>query len=180
VTATAVHLVLATERRQVSVYAAGSSNVRAARATRTSGSDHAAHAEFTPDAARHLIDALAAATGYYPAAPDLDRQRETIRAAADELRQMREDADQDANKAGLVDLALHRHVGHLLADAAYMVRQCRDHMHERVVAEMASELSGLLDAIGPIPITNQDERIEDHLRRMQELREQLPQPGKAT
>lgn len=174
-----VHVTLATERRQLRVYAAGSSRVRVIKGSTASVAPNGSGADVSLEhaEARYLVEALAAAIGYYPVHPDLDAQRDRVRELAAELREVRTEAD-EPESAELADLALARHVGHHIADAAGLLLNCRDQVADRTVAEMLSELVLMADALQlGTASTNPEARAESHYARIQWLRERLPQPG---
>lgn len=173
-----VHLTLGTERRQLRVYAAGSNRVRVIKGTTASVAPNGSGADVSMEhaEARYLVDALAASIGYYPVHPDLDAQRARVRELAAELREVRDDGEPDT--AELAELALSRHVGHHIADAAGLLLNCRDQVADRIVAELLSELVLMADALQlGTAGTNPESRIEAHYDRIQQLRERLPQPG---
>lgn len=173
-----LHVAITGRRGDVHVMSAGSHIIRTARTTGVSTSPQGAEASFTHAQGCDLIDALARATGHYPTHPDIDAQRDRIREAAEELRQIRQDARQDPDTAALAELALSRHVGHQLADAAAMIYACRDHMADYTVAKMVAEVIGMLDVIAySTDVTNPEDRIQAHMRTIRQLAEQLPRPG---
>lgn len=161
--------------RKLSAYGTGSGFVRTVNVTSASAhtENDAAKIGLDKDQVTGLIDALCAMTHHYPEDPNLDRQRERIRLLSDELREARADGEP------LAALALSRHVGHQLADAAEMIASWRDHMADRTVAELAAELAGLLDAVayGKTATNDPEHRIELHRERIAQLRDQLPPPG---
>lgn len=177
----AYHLNVLPERRQLTIYPSGSAMVRTVRMVAGSARAGAGHAQLDEENARHLVDAMAAATGYYPCQPDLDQERARIRVLADELRDRRDAAGTDAELAELAELALSRHVGHQLADAAELIHEGGDHLDDRTVAEMMAELAGLVDTIlFATERTNPERRRRAHLDRIELLRERLPKPGTDT
>jgi len=177
-----IWLTISRHHREVRVYAAGSSRVRSVQcgADAVGTSPQGADVGLNEDQARCFQDLLAATTRYYPEDPDLDRQRARVRDRADELRAVRSDRDgyttEDA--AAMAELALSRHVGHTLADAAYLITQAYDHTGDRTVSEILSELGLIIEAMLYAGIlTNPRERISGHQARITELRQHLPSAG---
>ena len=174
----ALWLTLSLHERRLGIYANGSGRVRSVPAVSASAAVSTGGAEvgFDVDGARALVDRVAAATGYYPEDPSLDAHRAKLRDLAGELREVR--ANGPSPDAELATLALSRHAGQLLADAAQLIYTCRDHMAEYVVAGIAAELVGMLDAMiaGPA-LTNPEERIRAHKARIDDLSTHLPTPG---
>lgn len=178
---TDLHVTLATNRPAIHVMAAGSHHVKTARTTGLSASPQGADATFSHAQACDFIDALCAATGYTPAPKerDLDAQRDRTLELAEELREAADDADGEL--AEVVELALARHVGHVLANAARLIHQVYDHTTDRTVSEMLSELSNLIDTmLFGSRYTNPEELVARHLDRIQELATRLPTPGEPT
>jgi len=173
-----VWLTLSMHERSVSVYGPGSGRVGSVRAVSASAAVSTGGAEVGLDAdgARGFIDRMCSAVRYYPEDPSLDAHRAKLRDLAGELREVR--ANGPSPDAELATLALSRHAGQLLADAAQLIYTCRDHMAEYVVAGIAAELVGMLDAMiaGPA-LTNPEERIRAHKARIDDLSTHLPTPG---
>lgn len=176
-----LYVTLDTGRRQVRVYRVGGAMVRAVKVDMISIAPHVgcgAEVAINEAQAVDLVDAVATAAGYFPENPNLDAQRDRIRERAEQLRQLRGDVRQDPGTAALAELALSRHVGHHLADAAAMIYACRDHMADYTVAHMAAEVVGMLDAMAyTTDITNPQDRIQAHMHAIDQLRDQLPKPG---
>jgi hypothetical protein len=173
-----VWLTLSMHERSVSVYGPGSGRVGSVRAVSASAAVSTGGAEVGLDAdgARGFIDRMCAAVHYWPENPSLDAHRAKLRDLADELRELR--ANGPSPDAELADLALARHAGQLLADAAGLIYTYRAHMANYAVAGIAAELVGMLDAMisGPA-LTNPEERIRAHKARIDDLADHLPTPG---
>lgn len=169
------HLNLVPHRRQLSIYASGSPVVRIVNTSRASAIDGISHAQLDESDARAFVDSLAAATGHYPCEPNIDAERARVTELAAGLRVLRGSGGEPAE---LAELALARHVGHHLANAAELIYLCRDHLEDRTVAELLAEVIGMCDLMMyGHQHSNPEERIAAHRHRIQDLREQLPQPG---
>jgi hypothetical protein len=174
-----LYITLNPNRREVRVYRVGGALVRTVQVEMISIAPHpgcGAEIAVNDFQAPDLVDSLAAAAHHWPENPSLDAHRDKIRALAAELRELRDDGP--SPDAELATLALSRHAGQLLADAAQLIYTCRDHMAEYVVAGIAAELIGMLDAMiaGPA-LTNPEERIRAHKARIDDLSTHLPTPG---
>lgn len=166
---------LSTQERRVGVYADGSCRVRSVKAMAASVARTGAEAGLDATAARGLVDRLAAATGYYPEDPSLDAHREKIRELAAELVEVRFNGDTPESE--LAELALSRHAGQLLAEAARTIYGCRDHMTDYTVGQIAAELVGMVDAMIGAGLTNPESRINAHMARIETLATHLPRSG---
>lgn len=168
-------ITISARTHEVRVYTPGSAIVRTAHAQSI---DTDAKLSMNHQQAAGLVDAVAAATGYYPCVPDLEAQRTQIRQLADQLRRLRAGADPEG--AALAELALSRHIGHLVADAALLLHHVYDGREDRTVQEMLSELALMIEAMQfGRPLTNPEERATAHNARIQELRQHLPRTGPA-
>jgi hypothetical protein len=171
--------------RDVAVYAPHGSRVARLRPGHISwhSTRQGVETAWDADGARQLVDRLGLLLGYWPENPDLDRQRSRVRHLAAELQAARDPdrAGTTAEDAELADLAMSRHVGHTVADVAYLITQAYDHTGDRIVALLLAELNGIIDALlFAQQLTNPQDRIRGHMARIQELRQQLPRIGTPT
>lgn len=169
-----VHLHLSQHRRDLSLFVAGSSKVTAVRPALVSADRGTAHAQITHADAVRVLDALAEATGHYPATADA--QRAHVEELGDELAARRRNGDD------LAALAHARHVGHIVRLAADALYACRTELlADRTVALMFAELGGMVEAmlIGPA-LTSPEERIRAHYDQLQAAAAHLPPQGDPT
>jgi hypothetical protein len=177
-----LHITISRGRRDVHMMSGGRHLVRTARTTSIGTSPQGADARFSHAQGCDLVDALCATLDYWPGPQerDLDAQRSATLQLVEDLQEAA-DAEADANApAALAQLALSRHVGHHLADAAYLILNAYDARADRTVVEMLSELGLMIEAMQlGTTLTNPRGRISAHMARLQELRQILPEPGPA-